>query len=91
MDADGTNWRNVTREFPGRERKPTWSPDGTQIAFDGGDSFKSDIYLVNIDGTGIVRLTDHPEWDQYPAWSPDGTQIAFSSDRDGSTEIYVVA
>ena len=35
------------------------------------------IYVVNVDGTGVVRtgVTGH-----YPTWSPDGTQIAFSDD-----------
>ena len=37
---------------------------------------------MNVDGSGVVRLTDHSAWDTSPAWSPDGQRIAFASDRD---------
>jgi TolB protein len=41
-----------------------------------------DIHLVNADGTGLINLTDHPEWDAEHSWSPDGSRIAFFSWRD---------
>jgi TolB protein len=41
----------------------------------------SEIYLVNPDGTGLVRITDTPALDASPAWSPDGRQLLFV--RDG--------
>jgi TolB protein len=64
---------------------PDWSPDGSRIAFSaGGDFMKSiyDVYVINADGTGLVKLTDHPsDVDQAeaedPSWSPDGIRIAF--------------
>lgn len=51
-----------------------------------------DIYTANPDGegSGIVRLTDHPANDLLPVWSPDGTQIAFQSERSGNTDVYVM-
>jgi Tol biopolymer transport system component len=64
---------------------PAWSPDGTRIAFmhqtfdRAGGNYE--IYVMNADGTGIRRLTNHPADDGWPAWSPDGTRIAFSSLR----------
>jgi Tol biopolymer transport system component len=49
-----------------------------------------DIYVMNIDGSNLVQLTDDPAADEYPVWSPDGTQIAFYSDRDGNCNIYLM-
>jgi dipeptidyl aminopeptidase/acylaminoacyl peptidase len=62
--------------------QPTWSPDGTQLAFvtrpKGG---RSSIFVANVDGTGGYSLVDDDYIDQAPAWSPDGTQLAFVSYR----------
>ena len=48
------------------------------------------ISVMNADGSGVTRLTDHSADDTTPAWSPDGRRIAFSSERDGNAEIYVM-
>jgi len=44
---------------------------------------------MNVDGTGVQRLTNNTNEDLYPTWSPDGELIAFQSDRDGDFDIYV--
>ena len=71
---------------------PTWSPDGLQIAFRSDILHVGnwDIYLIDIDGQNLKRLTTNRQDDHYPAWSPDGTEIAFSSDRSGRSQIYVM-
>jgi len=69
---------------------PSYSPDGTQLAFNSNRDGNIEIYIVNVDGTGIRRLTNHPGIDTSPTWSPLGHQIAFTSDRSGSPQIYVV-
>jgi len=70
---------------------PAWSPDGEKLAFmsnrDGGNL---EIYLVNRDGSGLRRLTNHPENDASPTWSPTGSQIAFTSNRSGNPQIYIM-
>jgi Tol biopolymer transport system component len=62
-------------------RDPDWSPDGSILAFSASDRQNQDIYVINVDGTGLTRLTSHDARDRHPDWSPDGAAIAFSSTR----------
>ena len=58
-----------------------WNPRGHQIAFSGTQNGRSDIYLLDIGTSNLVRLTDDPYSDHEPAWRPDGRTIVFHSDR----------
>lgn len=51
-------------------------------------AIEDQIYVMNANGTGVMRLTNHPGIDGFAAWSPTGTQIAFTSTRHGNSEIY---
>ena len=53
------------------------------IAFASRRDGNYEIYTVNLDGSGLTRLTDHPRVDAEPDWSPDGGKIVFFSARDG--------
>lgn len=58
-----------------------YSPDGAQIVF-GRTHFhncspRSALYVVNIDGTGLQRITPWGFCDDDGSWSPDGSEIAF--------------
>ena len=64
--------------------QPVWSPDGRRIAFAApgvGEERNADIFIINVDGSGLLNLTRHPAEDFQPAWSPDGQYIAFISRR----------
>ena len=49
-----------------------------------------EIYIMNVDGTNQVRLTNNESLEYKPFWSDDGTKIAFTSERDGNAEIYIM-
>ena len=82
MNADGTNVRQLTST--GVNISPTWSPDGTQIAFTSDRGRGTEIYLMDADGTNVRQLTKTNFESFRPVWSPDGNQIAFSIDQGAS-------
>jgi len=84
MNSDGTN---VTKLADLAGEDPVWSPNGNRIAFTSGD----DIYVVNIDGSAPLNVTNNAQGNFGPAWSPDGNSLAFTSRRDYPTfSVYVV-
>ena len=60
------------------------------IAFTSEQDGNREIYIMNANGSGLTRLTNHPSYDSEPTWSPDGKQIAFISSRDGIADIYIM-
>jgi Tol biopolymer transport system component len=76
MNSDGTNV--VQKTFSGSN--PTWSPDGTRIAYATGGGGSDTISVVDVAGASSSPLF----WAQgkiiEPSWSPDGTKIALVSD-----------
>jgi Tol biopolymer transport system component/DNA-binding winged helix-turn-helix (wHTH) protein len=81
--------------LPGVETSPSFSPDGSRIAFAwNGDPSSNqkgfDLYVKGIGSETMLRLTQHPsEW-LSPVWSPDGTQIAFHRIAGADTGIYAI-
>ncbi len=45
---------------------------------------------MDVDGGGLVRMTNNPAADNFPTWSHNGDWIAFTTTRDGPQEIYVL-
>jgi dipeptidyl aminopeptidase/acylaminoacyl peptidase len=84
---DGGNPMQVTAEaaYAGQ---PSWSPDGTHLAFVAQQEGNWDIWVVALDGSKPRRLTKDPAMDWAPAWSPDGQGLAFVSNRGGSHQIH---
>ena len=88
IDNDGSNLTRLTKREDVGDGCPSWSPDGTKIAFSRYQDGSSDVYIMNSDGTFLENLTNSPTSDDlYPALSPDGGKIAFASNRDGNLEI----
>jgi tetratricopeptide (TPR) repeat protein len=63
---------------------------GSRIAFMSNRDGNWEIYVVNLDGSGLVRLTNNVANDGLPAWSPDGQTIAFISDQGGVWAVWAV-
>jgi hypothetical protein len=81
------------------DRVPSWSPDGSWIAFASNrpSSFNQELYLVRPSGTGLKRLTFTRGSDAVlgddgmPTWRPDGSGLVFVSNRDRNLELYALA
>ena len=61
--------------------RPSWSPDGAQLAMAAATGYDIDIFIYAADGSGRKNITEHGAYDWWPSWSPDGRHIAFVSDR----------
>lgn len=91
-DLDGSNVRRLT-SHDGRERRPTFSPDGSTLAFTGEYDGDTDVYAVPITGGVPQRLTWHPSPDMVQGFTPDG-EVVFNTLRNYYTsrrfQVYTV-
>jgi len=69
-------------------RYPRWSPDRQWIAFQAGDGFRWDLYVIPAGGGNPLRLTDDNKFISGLTWLPDSLGIVFGSSR-GSTVPYL--
>lgn len=90
MDVDGGNQERITFMENSIAMAPSWSPDGSQIAFYATQDGHFNLFVVPAEGGDVSSIPDSEQNDMMPAWSPDGSQIAFVSDRDGRSELYVM-
>ena len=101
VNPDGTGATNLTNSPADHDTDPSWSPDGTKIAFASdhdadrpcsgnplGPPCNYEIYVMNADGSGRSRITHSFETDTHPRFSPDGTKIAYSGFRGCFTTDY---
>lgn len=85
MNRDGGNMRQVTKDLGGSNWAPFFAPNGKQIVFASnmknprGGNF--DLYLINVDGTGLEQITFSETFDGFPMFTPDGSKLIFASNR----------
>ena len=89
--------------LPTQEDTPTISPTATativitptptigyKLSFVSDRDGNQEIYMMDIDGSNLINLTNNSADDSFPAFSPDGKRIAFVSDRDWNDDIYLM-
>jgi TolB protein len=91
MNADGSN-KKLLLHNGATNFAPSWHPDGKRIIFASNrDDWHADIkayghnfelYLINLDGTGLERLTYNTVFDSFPMFSPDGKKLVWASNRN---------
>ncbi|HUG17142.1 MAG TPA: protein kinase, partial [Thermomicrobiales bacterium] len=105
MNPDGSDQRQITFAR-GHSWGPRISPDGTRFFFSsvapgehqehsatGGGTEGSgnhDVYIANVDGSELTKITFDVAWENGWSWSPDGEWIAFTTDQHGDWEIYLM-
>jgi Tol biopolymer transport system component len=86
-----TEMRRLT-SAPGNDLSPMFSPRGDQIVFESNRDGNSEIYVMNIDGSGQRNVSNYPSADDHgPVWAPDGRRLLFYSSRDGNWDLFVVS
>jgi TolB protein len=64
---------------------------GDQVAFMSNRDGNWEIYVVNVDGSGLKRLTSNAANDGLPTWSPDGKTLAFVSNQGGAWAVWAMS
>lgn len=86
MDADGHNMHRVTN-LECASFAPFLAPDNQHIIFSSnyGDpqGREFDLYRINVDGTGLEKITTAPGFDGFPMFTRDGKRLVWASNRNG--------
>ncbi len=69
---------------------PTWSPDGSEIAYVSFETTRPAIYRQNLNTGAREQLTNFKGINSSPSWSPDGKTMAMVLSKDGSPDIYLM-
>jgi Tol biopolymer transport system component len=102
MDADGSNKVRLTQNGA-TNWAPSWHPDGRRIIFSSNmDDWREDIkrfghnfelYIVNMDGSDLERISFNNVFDSFPMFSHDGKKLVFASNRNPqkprATDIFI--
>ena len=82
---DATGFTRLTNET-GRAEWPSWTPDGTKIAFASNRNGNMDIWIMNQDGSDQTLFVDSPASESEPAWSPVRNEIVYTERSGEATE-----
>jgi len=89
-DSDGFNPQAVAHSSESL-LSPSWSPDGSKIAYVSFESGNSVIYVQNLNTGARSRVAFHPRGiNSAPSWSPDGRKLAVSLSYVGNPEIFLI-
>ena len=88
MGLDSSQKKFLTSNRDYNVSDPRWSPDGTKILYTSKESGNYDVYIMNADGTGEIRLTTYSGIDIAGCWYPN--RIAFTSTRSGNYDIFMM-
>ncbi len=88
-DSDGFNAQTVL-ESDEPIMSPSWSPDGSQLAYVSFENKRPEIYIQHLASAKRTKLSGFKGINSAPAWSPDGKQLALVLSKDGNPEIYVM-
>jgi hypothetical protein len=83
--------RNPVARHPGGNYSPAVSPDGSKVAMILSKGGSPDLYVANIDGSGLRQLTKTRESESSPCWSPDGKTICYGSRERGATLLFTIS
>jgi TolB protein len=92
IDADGSNFVNLTKITGLRGWSPSWSRDGKHLvsAATPRGGVPNGLYVMRPDGSEVSRITPRAREAQYAAWSPNGRRIAFTYVVDGGFDLFTV-
>jgi TolB protein len=98
MNADGTGGYEIPNQPVGHSGTPRFSPDATKVVFvndPAGNNVVNELFVIGVDGTGVVQVGSSNRYNIFPSFSPDGTKIVYPSTgpsftADSGTGVYVM-
>ena len=90
IDADGSGLTQLTHGTGIDADSASWSPDGSKIVLKRAGSGEYAIWVMNADGSGLVRLTSELYDNSDPTFTPDGKHILYASQKDGYSAIWIM-
>lgn len=88
-DSDGHNPQPILKSSK-PIMSPSWSPDGSKLAYVSFESGRSNIVVQSLDGQYRKVVANYKGINSAPAWSPDGTKLAMTLSKGGSADIYLL-
>ncbi len=92
INGESAGLKQLT-SYGGFDLEPSWFPNNRILYARGSGQGFEDVYVMNDDGTNIVRLTNQTDFDEYADWSPDGTKIVYTSvggNPGGAKQIWIM-